>query len=227
MSWRIDVRCAGSGGQGLALAAVVLAEVGLAANCEVALTQEYGPEARGGASRADVAISDTTIANPQCQVPGVLLALHDKAWRKFAVGTPAVLAALGRGDTVAVVDGDLVDVAPGTPNVLALPFEQVARDELRAKVVANMLAVGALGRLLGRFPADLVEQGVARRSPSAFRELNTVAVRRGWAMMGVLLDAAPAGSDAGLASAGAATAKGAVGAATAKGEVTADAGARA
>ncbi len=217
MSWRIDVRCAGSGGQGLALAAVVLAEVGLAADCEVALTQEYGPEARGGASRADVAISDATIANPQCQVPGVLLALHDKAWRKFATGVPAVLAALGRGDTVAVVDADLVDVAPGAPNVLALPFEQVARDELRAKVVANMLAVGALGRLLDRFPADLVEAGVARRSPSAFRELNTVAVRRGWAMMAALLDAAPSGRDAGLVT---------VGAVGGKEEVTADAGAR-
>ena len=69
MSWRLDVRCAGSGGQGLALAAVVLAESGLAAGCQVALTQEYGPEARGGASRADVAISDEVIANPQCGVP--------------------------------------------------------------------------------------------------------------------------------------------------------------
>jgi 2-oxoglutarate ferredoxin oxidoreductase subunit gamma len=218
MSWRIDVRCAGSGGQGLALAAVVLAEVGLAAGCEVALTQEYGPEARGGASRADVAISDSVIANPQCQVPDVLLALHDKAWRKFGAGVPAVRQALRAGESVAVVDRDLVDLAPGTPHVLALPFEEVAREELRAKVVANMLAVGALGRLMARFPAELVEHGVAQRSPAAFRELNILATRRGWAMMDALLEA-----DATVLVA----AREAVGGDGAAEEVTSDAGARA
>ncbi len=194
MSWRLDVRCAGSGGQGLALAAVVLAEAGLAAGCQVALTQEYGPEARGGASRADVAISDDVIANPQCGVPSILLALHDKAWRKFATSLPAVSASLESGSTTAVVDRDLVAVAPGTPGVLALPFEAIARDELRAKVVANMVAVGALGRLMGRFGSEIVESAVAKRSPSAFSQLNVVAFRRGWSMMDDLLPAAvPAG----------------------------------
>ncbi len=183
MSWRVDVRCAGSGGQGLALAAVVLAEAGLAAGYEVALTQEYGPEARGGASRADVAISDAPIANPQCGVPGILLALHDKAWRKFATGVPAVTAALASGATVAVVDRDRVAVDPGAPGVIALAFEAVARDELRAKVVANMIAVGALGLLMERFDASVVESAVSKRSPGSFRELNVVALRRGWAMM--------------------------------------------
>ncbi len=187
MSWRVDVRCTGSGGQGVALAAVVLAEAGLAGGFEVALTQEYGPEARGGASRADVVISDEEISNPQCGVPGILLALHDKAWRKFATGTPAVMASLASGATVAVVDRDRVVVDPATPGVLVLGFESVARDELRAKVVANMLAVGALGRLIARLDAELVETAVSTRSPGAFRELNVVAFRRGWAMMHDLL----------------------------------------
>jgi 2-oxoglutarate ferredoxin oxidoreductase subunit gamma len=187
VSWRVDVRCAGSGGQGLALAAVVLAEAGLAGGCEVALTQEYGPEARGGASRADVVISDEAIANPQCGVPGILLALHDKAWRKFATDVPAVMASLTSGATIAVVDRELVVVEPATPGVLTLGFESVARDELRAKVVANMLAVGAVGRLMGRFDAELIESAVSKRSPGAFCNLNVVAFRRGWAMMDDLL----------------------------------------
>lgn len=187
MSWRIDLRCAGSGGQGLGLAAVVIAEVGLAAGCEVAFTQEYGPEARGGATRADVVISDAGIANPQLGVPGILLALDEKAWEKFAVGVPAVMSALDGGSAVAVVDSDRVEVEPGMPPVLALPFEAVARDELRAKVVANMLAVGAIARLMGRFPVESVNEAVAKRSPSAFLELNTIALHRGWAMMGGLL----------------------------------------
>lgn len=186
MSWRVDVRCAGSGGQGLGLAAVVLAETGLAAGYTVALTQEYGPEARGGATRADVSISDVSIANPQCGLPDTLLALHQKAWQKFALSQPAVMSALADGTCVALVDADLVSVEHGTPGVLALPFEAVARHELRAKVVANMLAVGALGCLVGRFSPELVEAAVAKRSPEAFRQVNQVAVQRGWAMMAEL-----------------------------------------
>ena len=201
MSWRLDVRCAGSGGQGLALAAVVLAEAGLAAGCQVALTQEYGPEARGGASRADVAISDEVIANPQCGVPSILLALHDKAWRKFAAAVPAVLASLESGTTVAVVDRDLVVVEPGTAGVLALAFEAIARDELRAKVVANMLAVGAVSRLMGRFDGALVEAAVSKRSPSAFRQLNVAAFRRGWGLVEERSPVAPTGKVSGLVSA--------------------------
>ena len=188
MSWRVELRCAGTGGQGLALAAVVLAEAGLAGGYEVALTQEYGPEARGGASRADVVISDIPIADPHCGVPGILLALHDKAWRRFAAGVPAVMSALGSGAMVAVVDRDRVAADPGAPGVLALAFEGVARDELRAKVVANMIAVGAIGRLMALFDAGVVESAVSKRSPGAFRELNVVAFRRGWAMMDELLD---------------------------------------
>ncbi len=60
-----EIRFAGYGGQGVILAAVILAEAaGLYENKEVAQTQSYGPEARGGAARADVVISDNAITYP-------------------------------------------------------------------------------------------------------------------------------------------------------------------
>ncbi len=182
MTWRVDSRFAGAGGQGLALAAVVVAEAGLASGYAVALTQEYGPEARGGASRADVVLSDEPIANPQCGIPDILLALHDKAWHKFARTRPAVMAALAEGRCTALVDADLVRVEPGVAGILALPFEAAARTELRAKVVANMIGVGAFACVSGRFSRDAIEEAVAKRSPEAFRPVNRAAVRRGWDM---------------------------------------------
>jgi len=48
----------GTGGQGLILAAIMLAEAGINAGRNVAQSQSYGPEARGGASRAEVILGN-------------------------------------------------------------------------------------------------------------------------------------------------------------------------
>ena len=59
---RLNVRFAGSGGQGVILASVLLSKAyGLEENYNIAQTQSYGPEARGGACKAEVVISDEEI----------------------------------------------------------------------------------------------------------------------------------------------------------------------
>ena len=56
---RKEICLSGSGGQGLILAGIILAEAaGIYDGFEITQTQSYGPEARGGASRAEVIISD-------------------------------------------------------------------------------------------------------------------------------------------------------------------------
>lgn len=59
---RINVRFAGAGGQGVILASVLLAKgYGLGEDYNISQTQSYGPEARGGACKAEVVISDEEI----------------------------------------------------------------------------------------------------------------------------------------------------------------------
>src|ERR1035437_10802607 len=116
--WRIAIRLAGEGGQGVGLAAAVLAEAALASGHEVTMLQSYGPEARGGASSADVVISDRQVANPKVIEADLLLMLNQTAWNKFARPpwrTPA---------TVVVVEEGRVHLDGFTPAVLALPFER-------------------------------------------------------------------------------------------------------
>jgi 2-oxoglutarate ferredoxin oxidoreductase subunit gamma len=172
--WRIAIRLAGEGGQGVGLAAAVLAEAALACGHEVTMLQTYGPEARGGASSADVVISDRKVANPRVKEADLLLMLNQVAWNKFARPpwrTPA---------TVVVVEQGRVHLEGPHPGVLALPFERLAREELREKVAANMLAVGAVGALVGCLTSSsLVEAGLAR-SPAAFAVVNRAAIEAGW-----------------------------------------------
>lgn len=172
--WKQDIRLAGSGGQGLGLAAMVLAEAALTAKLHVTTLQSYGPEARGGASRSDITMSDQEIANPWFSQPTLLLALNQKAWAKFG-------ASLLKG-AAAVVDCDWVG-GIDLPGVYALPLERIARNELREKIAANMVAVGALAVLLERIPLDILRDSAEKKAPKGFSRINKQAIERGWQLM--------------------------------------------
>ena len=74
----------GSGGQGVITAAIILAEAAVLYDDLIAVqSQAYGPEARGGATRSDVIISDTTINYPKVVQPNVLVCLTQEAYNKF------------------------------------------------------------------------------------------------------------------------------------------------
>ena len=63
---RYEIRLSGSGGQGIIMAAIILAEAaGVYDEKYVCQSQSYGPEARGGTSKAEVIISNQTIDYPR------------------------------------------------------------------------------------------------------------------------------------------------------------------
>ena len=171
--WRVEIRLAGAGGQGLGLAAVILAESALASGYEASMMQAYGPEARGGASCADVVIAESTIAHPRFEHPTILLVLNQKAWNRFARLST-------RDDTITLIDAQLVHPDYAVPGLIALPFEQIARDELREKIAANIVAVGALGHLIRHIPLTVLERSVELHTPERLRRTNREAVNRGW-----------------------------------------------
>ncbi|HDL00795.1 MAG TPA: hypothetical protein ENH23_00995, partial [candidate division Zixibacteria bacterium] len=77
---RFEIRLSGSGGQGMIFGSVVLCEaVGQSGNKSVIQSQSYGPEARGGASKADVVISDNEIYYPKAMKLDLLLAMTQES----------------------------------------------------------------------------------------------------------------------------------------------------
>jgi 2-oxoglutarate ferredoxin oxidoreductase subunit gamma len=163
---RVEIRCSGSGGQGILLAAAIIAEAAAALGRHVVQTQSYGPEARGGASKAEVIIADEPIDYPEVDRPEVSLVLSQAAYAKYAKDT--------RPGGLLVYDSGLVEVDPDDLSVVrcGLPFTQVAADELGKKVVTNIVAVGALAALGDALPADAVREAVLSRVPPRFKELN-------------------------------------------------------
>ena len=149
---RYEIRLAGSGGQGLILAGIILAEAaGIYDGKFVCQTQSYGPEARGGASKAEVVISDAEIDYPKAIQPDVLLAMNQKSLDAFS-------SDLKPGGLL-LVDADLVKEAPAS-RVLALPFTRIAR-ELGRAMAANIVALGALAQLTGAVSLESLDGGGA------------------------------------------------------------------
>jgi len=170
MSSHYEIRLAGSGGQGLMLAGIILAEAaGVYDGKFVCQTQSYGPEARGGASKAEVVISDAAIDYPKAIRPDVLLALNQKSLEAFS-------SDLKPGGLL-LVDADLVKEAPAG-RVLALPFTRIAR-EAGSAMAANIVALGALAQLTGAVSLESLTAAVLARVPKGTEELNKKALAAG------------------------------------------------
>ncbi|HEY3367351.1 MAG TPA: 2-oxoacid:acceptor oxidoreductase family protein [Symbiobacteriaceae bacterium] len=174
---RREVRLAGTGGQGLILAGIVLAEAaGLYDGKQVVQSQVYGPESRGGASRADVIVSDRAIDYPKATTPEALVVMSAEAYAKFGKQV--------KPDGVLLYDSELVQVAAGPAQTFGLPLTRVARDEVGRAITANMIALGALVELTGIVSKEALEAAAARRAPKGTVDINLSAIRKGYALAG-------------------------------------------
>jgi 2-oxoglutarate ferredoxin oxidoreductase subunit gamma len=168
---RFEIRFSGSGGQGLILAGVMLAEaVSTVDGKNVVQTQSYGPEARGGASRADVVISSGEIFYPKPMQLDLLLALTQEACDTYYRD----LKELG----LLVVDSHLVTQVP-TTRWVGIPFSQLARHEIGNPMVANVISLGAICAIAGVVSEDGLAQIVKRRAPRGTEDKNLAALQLG------------------------------------------------
>jgi len=168
---RHEIRIAGSGGQGIIMAAIVLAEAaGVHEGKQVSQTQSYGPEARGGTCKAEVVISEAPIDYPKVSRPDFLLAMNQASVNTyFGDLKPTGLL---------IVNSTLVSKVP-TAKTVSIPFTRIAREEFGTDLVANMVALGALGYLSKDVSLESLEKALIARVPPGTEELNLKALRAG------------------------------------------------
>ena len=168
---RIEFRLSGSGGQGLLLAGIVLAEAAILDDKNAVQTQSYGPEARGGASKAEVVVSDEDIDYPKATDPDFLLALTAESYRSYG-------PLMGKG--LIIVDSSVPLSAEIAARTVALPILDTASGKVGKKVVANIVALGVLGGLSKAASRASLETAVTNRVPKGTEELNIRALRAGF-----------------------------------------------
>lgn len=168
---RYEIRFSGSGGQGIITAAVVMADaVGAFDNKHVCQTQSYGPEARGGKSKAEVVISESPIDYPKALRVDLLLAMTQTACDAYFSDI--------KSNGLLVVDGGLVKQLP-TSRSVSIPFTQIAKEKTGRELVANMVALGAVGYLCGQVSLEGLEKALLSRVPKGTEKMNSKALRAG------------------------------------------------
>jgi 2-oxoglutarate ferredoxin oxidoreductase subunit gamma len=171
MSYRYEIRLSGSGGQGLILMGIILAEaIGIYDGKYVAQTQSYGPEARGGSSKSEVIVSDEEIDYPKAMRPDLLLAMSQRSCDEFYPDL--------KPEGLLIVDFTFVTQVP-TPKAFQIPFTRMAREKFNREVVANIIALGALAQLSPIVSAKAVESAVLDRVPKGTEKLNRDALKAG------------------------------------------------
>jgi 2-oxoglutarate ferredoxin oxidoreductase subunit gamma len=130
---RKEIRISGFGGQGVGLAGLILGKAfSIYTDLEAVMTQSYGPEARGGASSANIVVADRPIDFPFVQKADILVALSQEAYTRFRPEAEQ--------DALVFIDNGLVSPMEGDP-VLKIPATELA-ETLGRRIVANMVMLG-------------------------------------------------------------------------------------
>lgn len=171
---RYELRFSGAGGQGLITAGIIMAKAASIYEGKQAVqSQSYGPEARGGASKSEVIISDGPIDYPKATTVDALLAMTQEACDKYTHD-------LKEGG-ILLVDSDLVKNLPkGNFKIVSFPIINTAKNDVGREIVANIVALGAMVALSGQVSRDNAEKAVLSSVPEAFIELNKKAFSIGY-----------------------------------------------
>jgi len=167
-----QIMLTGSGGQGMILAGIILAKAGIRDGYEVTQTQSYGPEARGGASRAEVIIDEEPIDFPKVTQADVILAMTQEAADKFS-------AKLRPGGTL-IVDPMYVRTVPAVDGeVHQVEITRLARETTGRAITANIVALGALNRICRLVSDQALVEAVMDSVPRGTEEVNRKALEAG------------------------------------------------
>ena len=169
-----EIRIAGFGGQGVIMCASI---IGKAASIHedgyATMTQNFGPEARGGACSAQVILSDQPVLYPYVTNPDVLVVMSQEAYTKFA---PEL-----KPGGLLLVEQDLVRLSElkKPARIFSIPATRLA-EELGKKMVLNVVMVGFFGAVAGLLSRESLRKAVADSVPAAFQELNLKAFDKGF-----------------------------------------------
>ncbi len=180
-----EIRIAGFGGQGVLLSVHIIGRsVSLYEGGFATMTQNYGPEARGGAASAALVISDQPVLYPYANELDILVVLSQEAYTRF-------IPELKEGGTL-IVEEELVrlDHQAQHAQVYSIPATRIA-EELGKKMVLNVVMTGFFCAITKSLTPDACRKGITDAVPARFLQLNLDAFDRGYQFGLELLEKGP------------------------------------
>jgi 2-oxoglutarate ferredoxin oxidoreductase subunit gamma len=166
----------GSGGQGVITASIILAEAAvLHENLNAVQSQSYGAAARGGATRSDVIISDSTIDYPKVIQPNVLVCLTQDAYNKFYD--------IIRPGGLLITDARFVKTQKKVDaQQRELPMYESVMGKIGKPIVFNICMLGSVIRMTNLLAPESIMKVLETRIPPDFLDMNRQALDLGLAL---------------------------------------------
>ncbi len=169
---RYDIRFSGSGGQGIITAGILLAQAAVTkAGKNAVQSQSYGPEARGGASKAEVIISDDEINYPKIIHPDVFISLTQEAYDKYAGDL--------KEKAIVIVDNTLVHEHRDHYKFYEMPITATIQEQLNSTLSANIATLGVVNEICKIVSHEGLLEAVINNFPAKAAENNTKAYNIG------------------------------------------------
>jgi len=170
---RYEVILAGSGGQGLVVSGIMLAEAAILEGKNVVQTVSYGIASRGGFSMAGVIIDRDEIIFQEVQNADIVLALTEEAMERFQSLT-------GRGTEI-LYDTTLLKARQGD-HLSGHPFTEMA-SRIGHVGMANIIALGCMAKQYGMVETQSLATVIEKRFSGKTLALNLEALEAGIALV--------------------------------------------
>lgn len=169
-----QIRICGFGGQGVVLAGTILGHAAINDGRWVSGSNSYGAQARGGAARSEVVISNEPIKFPHVIRSDILIALSQSAYDKYSNDVH---------EEGAIVIYDDLMVRPHNlkgAKQIGVPATDTAIGELDSKQVANIVILGASVAITGIVSKESMIRSITETVEERFKELNRKALEVGY-----------------------------------------------
>lgn len=168
---RFEIRLSGTGGQGLITLGRILGyALAIGHGYYATQTQSYGPEARGGSSRADVVVSSDPISYPKTENLDLLVALSQQACNAYY----HYMKRTG----ILLVDSKLVQQPP-TNVFIGLPFTELAVNKIGNPLTLNTIVLGAVTHILPFADSKMMRAALVENMPPKIHDINIKAFNLG------------------------------------------------
>ena len=170
---RTEIRITGYGGQGVVLSGYIIGRACcIHSDKHATMIQSFGPEARGSACSATMAVQETEILYPYIKRPDIFIVMSSEGYDMYR-------DELKEKGTL-VYEKDLVKpkLKEGQPS-FGITSTRIAED-LGRTIIQNIVMLGFFTAVTGLIPHDAMREAVENSVPAGTEELNLKAFDAGW-----------------------------------------------
>ncbi|MFH1230249.1 MAG: 2-oxoacid:acceptor oxidoreductase family protein [Planctomycetota bacterium] len=183
---RIEIIISGIGGQGVVYSANLIGRAALYQHKFSSSIAHYGPESRGSVTTSEVVISNPIPHNqidyPCVESPDIFIAMHQKGYDYHITNHKTDISHL----KYLIYDSTLVNISKTiTPaikkvNLIAIPASQLAKEELKNIMMANIILTAALVKATVIITRNNLERTLKEMTNLKEHRLNLQAIKIGY-----------------------------------------------